>query len=100
MAGQIFIFRFHTFARRSKCQAQMDNAPPSDDVDRLLRVLAGALRLWQVAGSVTAEADEPRSFLISSDAGVRIAVHHDAAAGWSIALQDAGSGARMPIGVH
>jgi len=78
----------------------MNNVPPSEDVDRLRRVLSGALRVWQVAGSVTADADEPRTFLIATDAGVRLAVHHEPARGWSIALQDPASGARMPIGTH
>ena len=78
----------------------MNNVPPSEDVDRLLRVLSGALRVWQVAGTVTTDADQPRTFLIASDTGVQLAVRHDVAAGWSIALQDPASGARVPSGAH
>lgn len=77
MAERIFIFRFHSFAGRSKCQAQMQNS-------RIARILAGALHVWGVNGTVSSE--RPGAFLVLVP-GHRVAVQHDGA-GWTIVVRD------------
>jgi hypothetical protein len=72
--------------------SRMNNVPPVARVDRLVRVLAGALNVWRVAGTVSRDA---HAVLIDA-AGVHFAVHHDSA-GWTIALRDPGSGALTPL---
>ena len=78
----------------------MNNAPPADRVDRLSRVLAGALDVWRVAGTVTLDPQQAGALLIDSEDGVHLAVHHDPAAGWTIALRDPGSDTRIPLARH
>ena len=76
--------------------SRMNNVPPDARVDRLVRVLVGALQVWRVAGTVSLDALDPRVVLIDSDGG-RFAVRHDAAAGWTIARRDPGSGVLAPL---
>jgi hypothetical protein len=90
MAERIVIFRFHTFAARSKCQALMQNS-------RTLRILEGALRLWGVAGTVTSD---PDTILITPAAGKPVAVQHGGAAGWTVTLRDPTTGAQTLIAEH
>jgi hypothetical protein len=76
--------------------SRMNNVPPVARVDRLVRVLAGALHVWGVAGTVAVDARDPCAVLVDSD-GAHFAVRHDPAAGWTIALRDPGSGALTPL---
>ena len=80
--------------------SRMNNVLPAERVDTVLRVLAGALQVWGVAGTVTVDEENGRALLIDSEEGVHLAVHHDAAAGWEIAMRDPASGARMALAHH
>ncbi|MGQ0656184.1 MAG: hypothetical protein ACT4P4_28660 [Betaproteobacteria bacterium] len=61
-------------------------------------MLSGALRVWRISGTVRIEA--AGAFLIVVESGAHLAVQHDGAEGWSIAMCDPVSGAQTPLGHH
>jgi len=67
---------------------------------RIARVLAGALGVWGVAGTVGPDPEEARGFVIVPRAGPALRVSHHPSAGWAVTLRDPAPGAEVALGRH
>ncbi|OGA94719.1 MAG: hypothetical protein A3G27_07400 [Betaproteobacteria bacterium RIFCSPLOWO2_12_FULL_66_14] len=67
---------------------------------RISRVLSGALRVWDVTGTVSRDPDDPDGFVVAPGTGPAIRVGHHAPAGWSVTVRDPVPGAAAPLGRH
>lgn len=91
--------------------AHRDSSPPRPAYDsrvrddaawraRISRVLAGALEVWGVAGSVGADPGDADGFVVAAGSGRSMRVRHHPAHGWIVALDDAVSGEAVELGRH
>jgi hypothetical protein len=66
---------------------------------RISRVLSGALRLWGVSGTVSADAGDG-GFVIAAAQGRSFRLHHHRSNGWTVSLVDADRPAGVQLGRH
>jgi hypothetical protein len=67
---------------------------------QIVRVISGALRIWQIPGTVGRDPDDADGFVISLDQGSAIRLRHGAAAGWTLARRAAASDTGRQLGSH
>jgi hypothetical protein len=67
---------------------------------RIERVLAGALDVWGVAGTVRPDPEDARGFVIAPRTGLALRVSHHPSAGWATTLRDPVSGEEVGLGRH
>jgi hypothetical protein len=66
---------------------------------RISCVLSGALRAWDLSGSVSGDPDHAAAFFVSA-AGSRVRILHCDPAGWEVSLCDPVSASNLPLGRH
>lgn len=67
---------------------------------RISLVLAGALRVWGVPGTIARDPDDAAGFVIAPEAGRALRVRHRVAGGWTVTLRETASGASLEIEHH
>lgn len=67
---------------------------------QIVQVISGALRNWEIPGTVGRDPDDADGFLISLDHGAALRLRHRATAGWTLALKQAAGGAEVKLGSH
>ena len=55
---------------------------------RMACVLSGALRLWELDGTVERDPDEPGAFVLRTSGGAQIRIVHHAPHGWRVLRDD------------